>query len=305
MAVLVNSFSWSKSRDGLFRECKRKYYYHYYGSWGGWEADAPDEVRTLYVLKQLQSRQQWAGKLIHEAAEFALKALRERRRLRGEEFIEDTLRRMRRQWKESRRRLYWEHPKLPALFEHEYAVAVREEQWGELRDHVVRCLTNLFGLPLYQELSALTLDRWQTIEEMATWEFEGVPVYAAPDFAYWAENGALVVGDWKSGRANRNGNALQLVLYGLYAEAKWGVSLDRQRLLEVRLAEPLVRAVDVGAEAVQSARAYLSHSIRAMLDRLREIGTNTAVIDDFPRSDALGVCRWCNFRRPCRPELGA
>jgi hypothetical protein len=38
MPELTNDFSWSRSRDNTFQECKRRYYYHYYGSWGGWEA---------------------------------------------------------------------------------------------------------------------------------------------------------------------------------------------------------------------------------------------------------------------------
>ena len=45
---------------------------------------APAEVRRLYVLKQLTSRQGWAGRVVHEAVEMALKALhagRERAKL--------------------------------------------------------------------------------------------------------------------------------------------------------------------------------------------------------------------------------
>ena len=69
MAELANDFSWSKSRNGVFDECKRRYFYQYYGSWGGWDATAPAEVRRLYVLKQLASRQMWAGRLVHDAIE--------------------------------------------------------------------------------------------------------------------------------------------------------------------------------------------------------------------------------------------
>src|SRR5213595_837965 len=74
MAELANEFSWSRSRDGAFQECKRKYYYHYYGAWGGWDAAASEEVRRLYILKQLASRQQWAGRVVHDAIEMALHA---------------------------------------------------------------------------------------------------------------------------------------------------------------------------------------------------------------------------------------
>src|SRR5437762_2204447 len=72
MGDLANEFSWSRSRDGAFQECKRRYFYHYYGAWGGWDAAAAPDVRRLYILKQLASRQQWAGRAVHDAIELAL-----------------------------------------------------------------------------------------------------------------------------------------------------------------------------------------------------------------------------------------
>src|SRR5512138_989447 len=80
MADLQNEFSWSKSRHEKFRECRRAYYFTYYGSWGGWEAPAGSAVRELYVLKKLSSRWQWAGSVVHEA----IRQLLEKARLRGE-----------------------------------------------------------------------------------------------------------------------------------------------------------------------------------------------------------------------------
>jgi len=35
MGAIVNEFSWSRSRDNTFQDCRRKYFYHYYGSWVG------------------------------------------------------------------------------------------------------------------------------------------------------------------------------------------------------------------------------------------------------------------------------
>ncbi|NPC85605.1 hypothetical protein HPC49_46385, partial [Pyxidicoccus fallax] len=65
--TLSNDFSWSKSRHEKFSECLRAYYLYYYRSWGGWEADAPKDVRELYVLKKLGNRFSWAGSVVHEA----------------------------------------------------------------------------------------------------------------------------------------------------------------------------------------------------------------------------------------------
>ena len=44
MADLANEFSWSRSRDATFHECRRRYFYQYYGAWGGWETTAPEAV---------------------------------------------------------------------------------------------------------------------------------------------------------------------------------------------------------------------------------------------------------------------
>src|SRR5207247_9245766 len=95
MAELTNDCSWSRSRDNACQECKRKYYYHYYGAWGGWDAAAAPEVRRLYVLKQLSSRQQWAGRVVHDAAERAFHAFARGRDLPVEPSTADVPERMR------------------------------------------------------------------------------------------------------------------------------------------------------------------------------------------------------------------
>src|SRR5687767_2747852 len=137
MADLDNTFSWSRSRDGAFQECRRRYFYQYYGAWGGWDPGAPEEVRRLYVLKQLSSRQQWAGRVVHDAVEMALKAIAEGHELPQEAFLSDIVDRMRQDWKSSKTGRYRQHPKSAALFEHEYGVDVKAAVWQALSRHVV------------------------------------------------------------------------------------------------------------------------------------------------------------------------
>ena len=52
--ILENRLTWSKSRAETFGWCLRKYWWNYYGSWGGWKADSPKETREAYVLKSLR-----------------------------------------------------------------------------------------------------------------------------------------------------------------------------------------------------------------------------------------------------------
>ena len=73
MSPLANEFSWSHSRHEVFQACLKKYYFAYYGAWGGWSESAPARVRELYILKRLHTRQQWAGHHVHQAIEFLLR----------------------------------------------------------------------------------------------------------------------------------------------------------------------------------------------------------------------------------------
>ena len=72
---LQNTFSWSVSRDNLFRECLRKYYFSYYGYWGGWQQDAPERTRMIYILKQLKNRPIWIGQVVHSCIARSLQNL--------------------------------------------------------------------------------------------------------------------------------------------------------------------------------------------------------------------------------------
>src|SRR5262249_22291539 len=169
---LLTEFAWARPRDNAFQECRRRYYYQYYGAWGGWAADADPAARALYVLKQLGTRQMWAGRLVHEAVERSLLALRDGHGLSESSLIEDTVRQMREEWKGSRDGVYRESPRRTGLFEHEYRVSIRASEWQALRDHVIRCLRNFHRLPLVAEIKRTPVHRWILIEDVGSFGWE-------------------------------------------------------------------------------------------------------------------------------------
>lgn len=303
MAELVNEFSWSRSRDAAFQDCRRRYYYHYYAAWGGWEPGAPEEVRRLYVLKQLASRHQWAGRVVHDAIELALHALREQQALPVEPFIADVIERMRTEWRSSRAGRYRDQPKTPALFEHEYGVELRPEAWRALSQNVATCLRNFFRLPLLADIRRTPSEHWSIEHWSKVFDFEGTPVWVAPDFGFWTPEGRLGLVDWKTGAGDGNGAAFQLGCYALYARELLGVEPDRVDLYEVNLREPQVSRHRWDAERLAAVREQLRLSIRGMKAYLADPDRNLAVIADFERTEDLRSCRWCNFRAVCRPEL--
>jgi hypothetical protein len=305
MAELANEFSWSRSRDNTFQECRRKYFYHYYGAWGGWEAGVSPDVRRLYVLKQLASRQQWAGRIVHDAIEMALHVLRAGRGVPLEPFIADVIERMRGEWRSSKAGRYRETPKSTALFEHEYAVDLKPEAWKALSHNVANCLRHFFHLPLLADIRRTAPEHWSIEHWSKVFEFEGTAVWAAPDFGFWTEEGRLALVDWKTGGSSGEGASFQLGCYALYAHEVLGVAPAQTELIEVNLREPTVTAHRWDDDRLEAVRDQLRLSIRSMKAYLADPATNTALIEGFERTEELRICRWCNFKAVCRPELAA
>jgi hypothetical protein len=303
MPDLTNEFTWSRSRDHAFQECRRKYFYHYYGAWGGWEAGAAEEVRRLYVLKQLASRQQWGGRVVHDALELVLGAFRDGRTLPVEPFIADVIERMRGEWRSSRAGRYRDNPKTVALFEHEYQVELKPEAWQALSQNVATCLRNFFRLPLLAEIKNTSPEHWSIEHWSKVFNFEGTAVWAAPDFGFWTPAGRLGLVDWKTGAGNGESAAFQLGCYALYARELLGVAPAQVDLYEVNLREPQVTAHRWDEERLEAIKEQLRLSIRSMKAYLANPAANVAVITDFERTEELRLCRWCNFRAVCRPEL--
>lgn len=302
VADLVNEFSWSRTRDNVFQDCRRRYYFQYYGAWGGWDAESAQRTRLLYVLKQLGTRQMWAGRLVHEAIERALLAMRDGYALSEASLIESTVSQMRQEWKGSRAGVYRESPKRAGLFEHEYGVPVRDAEWQAIRDNVVRCLRNFHRLPLLVDIKATPVERWVLIEDINAFDFEGIRVFAAPDFGYWSTADRLQLVDWKTGGGGGEAS-LQLAGYALYALEVLRVDPSRVDLHEVNLREGKATTHPWDVGALDRVREHIRFSARGMKAYLRDPARNLAEETDFERAEDLRICRWCNFRQVCRPEL--
>lgn len=302
---LPRTFSWSVSRDRLFRSCLRAYYYRYYGAWGGWEAGAAPDVRELYVLKQLKTRHQWAGEAVHRTLREVLDALR-RGRLTPLAEAEGRLTRVMRLWfRASREGAYWREPKRGGLVEHEYRAAVPAEAWRALHGEARRALSAAYRLGLFERLARLGKGDWLAVETLESFELDGVQVHCVPDLSF-REGDRVVVVDWKTGPHGPDawaGDAavrFQLACYGLHARVRWGVPPERLRLGVALLARPDYQESGIDAAELAAAEAAIRSSAAAMRARLADPATNLARIEDFPQTDDLARCARCPFRRPCR-----
>ena len=97
-----NDFSWSFSRDNVFNTCKRKYYYSYYGSWGGWNKDADELSKKLYMLNKMTSLPMLAGSIVHDEVERTLKVLRYGRKADIDKSKENVIKNFKQSWAQSK-----------------------------------------------------------------------------------------------------------------------------------------------------------------------------------------------------------
>jgi hypothetical protein len=302
MADLVNEFTWSKSRHEKFTECRRAYYYQYYGSWGGWEAPPGTTARELYVLKKLSSRWQWAGSLVHDALKEMLTRAKATGRITP---VEDLCRRThdkaRAQWANSREKSYWGVPsRIVGLVEHEYAEPVPGEEWKRIYHDVVDgSLRAFYQSEIFAQIQATPRDRWLTVDVLDSWEFEGTKVWVAIDFAYRDEQGILHILDWKTGK-ERGVDHTQIGIYALFAQQKWGVSAAELMGGLVYLQSGAARTeVQADPATLESCKSEMRESIAAMKAPLEDPKANRARLEMFPQLEDPAACKRCPFRRPC------
>jgi hypothetical protein len=245
----------------------------------------------------------WAGRVVHDAIEMALHVFREGRTVPVEPFIADVVERMRGEWRSSRAARYREDPRTLALFEHEYTVELKPDVWRALRGNVVTCLRNFFRLPLLDKVRRTAPEHWSIEHWSKVFDFEGTPVWIAPDFGYWDADGLLTLVDWKTGATDADATAFQLGCYALYAREVLGVEPAQVELLEANLREPAVTPLAWDDTRLQRVREQLRLSIRSMHAYLLDPEANVARLEDFEQTEERRICRRCNFRVVCRPEL--
>jgi hypothetical protein len=304
MSDFKNEFSWSVSRDSLFKECRRKYYYNYYGSWGGWDKNHRDKTtRILYVLKSLQNRWQWKGSTVHHEIEKILKELVSTGDLIPFEKSKNRVTElMRSDFRFSRDGLYWQKDgslrNVTALFEHEYKSGTPDEVWKKNYDEAIRCLESFFGSGIPEVIKTLPKEKIISIESMTASAFSFNPekVFVKLDLAYESGDGVEIV-DWKTGAGESD--KLQFLVYTIFAYEELEVPLEQITLTEYNLLGDGPRAHRFSAHELNDAVEYINRSIADMKGMLADPDENTAVMTDFPRIGNEKICETCGFKKIC------
>lgn len=304
MAELKNEFSWSFSRDNLFRECRRKYFYNYYGSWGGWKKDSADEItRTLYVLKNLVNRKIWKGDAVHKEISRVLKSYQSTGIFSDyDNSVKRTTNIMRSEFRFSKKKEYWNTSqslrKVNALYEHEYDIELADEEWKNSYNDVLICLDNFYKSQICDVLKSIDVDDIVTIDSITPTEFDfnNEKIFVNLDLAYMYD-GKLKIVDWKTGSAETN--PLQFVVYTFHCYEILGIPLEDITVIEYNLLEDMKYTYNYSEKDINNAKEYILKSIGEMKSCLYDPLENSAEIYDFPRTEEEWKCSNCNFRKIC------
>ncbi len=309
--VFRNEFSWSKSRDGLFKECRRKYFFNHYGFWNGWIASEETRVKQIYYLKKLSSKEIWVGSRVHEMIEYILKRFRAGEEISMGYSLKKLRNRMESDFAMSKLGGYTGFAtKAHRFFEDEYGEGISEEVKGELLEKAEMCLTNFYNSDIFMEIRRTAIEDWVTLEDFLSFDFplkrddsgepEVVKVYLSIDFAMKIGD-RIVLFDWKTGKERRQAGRLQLGLYALYVSEKFGIRPENIMAKMFYLgigADGKVDSFEVSEEMLEEVKSVLRESVSEMRGLLVDKQDNWAVEEDFERSEGKR-CSRCSFRRVC------
>lgn len=302
MPALENVFSWSKSRAEEFEECRRKYFYARYLSWGGWEANAPRQVRLAYVLKNLKNRWAWKGETVHHVIETVMKALRAAKPVTEEAALAELTRKMREDYLSSKAKKYMQDPKRSVgLFEHEYEKPVTDETWKKTHDEAAACLSNFMRSPLYKELASDDKSQWLMIEDLEEFDFNGAKIYVKLDFARRLAGGIEII-DWKTGKEEKASAGVQIGAYALYAMKKWNVppSGIRAYLVYLTNPHPALQEQPLSEKLIRDTETFIAQSVGDMRELLLDAPRNIPKSREaFPFTENTRLCSNCSFYKIC------
>jgi len=301
MTDFKNEFSWSKSKNEMFNECKKKYFLHYYGSWNGWDNNEEDRTKRIYYLKQLNTKEIWLGQIIHEVIKYILDQFRFGRRIS----LSHATAILRKKFEEgfiqsSIKKYNGFKSKAHKFFEDEYSIEISEEDKKELLKKAEFCLTNFYNSDTFIEIKNSLISDWIYLEDFLSFNFEGNKIFLSMDFAMKKDDKVLIY-DWKTGKERSSEFDLQLTCYALYISEKLGISPEKINAKIFNLSINKEDTFEINGDKLIEMKNYIRENVDKMECLLENVEENIAKEENFPKEEGF-YCSRCNFKKICSGE---
>lgn len=300
---------WSHTRDEIFRDCARKYYYRYYGSAGGWSTRAPQATQSIYRLTRLTTFDQALGTAVHSRAREVAAAILEHAPLPSLALLEERTRAdLNKLYLDSRdlpafRRDPGAHPVLLSVY---YGRGLGERTLQRIRDKMKACLEHLLESPIWFGLSTCRKDSVWLTESPGMFTFEESSVWAAPDLVFTGADERPTIVDWKTGRVVREKALEQLGIYARFVRDTLAQPVPTRgylgRVAELQYGETW--DFTLTAAEIAAADTRIRESVKAMSALLRDPQRDRPVpITEFPLTSRPARCPECNYWELCEPQI--
>lgn len=315
-------FSWSLSRQSSMNDCKRSYYYDYYGAHNGWLNNSPnvtEEQKVTYRYKKVGSLQMSFGAHVHDAIRTIIKMPTEAPNLKP--MVKKMLHETCLKGKEIAK--WWEQPKqYPALMETLYWGGFGSPESKKQVDSVNEKLAkidNVFNTKTFEEIKeerikeVLEVDEPLSDARYGNFMLGEYKIYSKIDFLYIRDDGKYVVVDWKTYGKDPdfepkiyNKDYRQLLLYADYVHRKYNVPFDQIVCrLENIITSTTFEVEDVSETDIKTLERDIKSGIKEMSVYVKDANLETNAPVEKRLFIQAGTdaedkkCKRCKFKNMC------
>ncbi len=278
---------WSFSRYETFRNCKRKYFYNYYG-----KHDSEYNSEKIGFLRGLTSIPLETGNITHEIIQSILK-----RFLKSTEPID-----------REKFELYTKKNILPSLSKNFFEIfygGLEKIEADQLLGKTKRCLNNFLTSDRFEWIKGSAIaekDNW-IIEPSGFGEsrLDGMKLYSKVDFLIPIES-KIVILEWKTGKKNETNHSRQLVGYASWASNHLErEASDIEPVLVYLFPEYDEISIRVTNEDLNDFKRTMVEQTEEMYNYCSNYEENLPLAkEEFPMVEDTSFCRYCNFKELCQ-----
>lgn len=288
--MLKREFSWSFTRYRIFERCPRAYYFHYYGSWGGWDFNAHEKTKLLYRLKNLQDINIFVWNIFRES----LFNIFNEQKLNIGYLKRNALFRLRRELFSMRNKEFESNPKNKLLKE----VFLEMDDPINLIDICKSKINSIIALfsksQAWEILNSIDHLNFKNIKEPSSFLLNGIKIWTKPDFI-WSDKGRIHI--------------INLYLKDPLDSDTWAFKATLDRMLvkdifpghnEISVSSFFLHQIGFPEITISRNRKEVLRIIDESCQKMLEItDLDTNIKQDlFPKIESM-KCDYCNFRKAC------
>ena len=277
---------WSFSRYETFSNCKRKYFYNYYG-----KHDTEFNIEKIEFLKGLTSIPFEIGTISHDVIEVVLKRLLKTTgpidRKKFELYLEKHI-----------------LTKLAKNFFETYYGGLEKIELDQLLDKTKRCLKNFLASNRFEwirDIAIVEKDNW-LIEPPGYGEsrLDEMKLYCKVDFLTPLD-GKIVILDWKTGKKNEEKHSKQLVGYASWALHNMDMEAPEIEPIMVYLFPEYDEiTINVNEHNLKEYKEIMIMQTREMYSYCSDYEENQPLAkEEFPMVEDTKSCKYCNYKELC------